>query len=248
MVASVEDAEGKCESVETLDFETPEQTCKYGLFIKKFRETIYVARGPGRVGNISDMLKVTLFNMSDLRDFNRYQLWLVLNGTALLFVKPTLPTWMVQNYKSVLKKEFTCMHMDVCEQTAKEMALYVNKYTREAWRQKESYLFLFPEGIECTTDMLSPVPHAPTKDELVMRTMNEVHLKTNVLMSEEQGSVKTAQKMHPQYWHLRIIQGTEENQFGQGDGPQTETLARAYAGQHTDDDEEVFDNDDDDDF
>ena len=150
-----------------------------------------------------DHVKVCLQCVDDLRDFQYYSAKLVLEGQALLVLKPFVPHYLLHDFE-----DFYNIEKNACERAKLAHALIADRIIEEESPRLKSYLLVFPNGITCSADFTSC--GATTHDEKVeLQLRNKTHASE---LGKGKYKKKVTQHFSIMYWLVRIV-GSERRVF-----------------------------------
>ena len=191
---SLDDAISKVDHECYVDFDMPEKL-GHGLFAQRIEEGVMVTGPSGTV--VNDKMKITIGRLEDLSDWHEMSGLLVLNGTALLFTKPSVPDFLRREYLQMYALE-----QNKCERTIKQHAYWVNAVEKDHTRKYTLILIVFPEGVVCTTDFVSLVPPTPHTDMKVKLELRQFQTTKNISKKKTNNVTQT----HcPGTFNLRIL-------------------------------------------
>ncbi|CAB9505369.1 hypothetical protein SEMRO_229_G092850.1 [Seminavis robusta] len=189
---SVEEAEEMVDHLVQIDFDYPE-SMGHHLHSLRIPDSLLTKTSLGTY--VSDEAKILLEDLIDLTDYENYQGLLVLNGKGFLVTLPAVSKFLMNQYHDLLELEKV-----KCEKTKQQFEFWISAVVKDKSRWNQTILCLFPEGVTCTTDFVSPEPQAPTSDQPVKLMLRELGLRTE---TKQGGTVP--QIFYPGYFKLRII-------------------------------------------
>lgn len=190
--ADLYEAEELVDAMIDVDTDYPESH-GHGVHVLRVPESILTTTDLGTF--VSDKIQFVLEDLVDITDYKQFKGQLVLNGTAFLITKPSVPSYLLKYYVEVLAKEKT-----PCDRTEHEFKTWLNGVSKDASRCETNLLFVFPEGLVCSADMSSMNPSAPTEDQAVKLLLREVPLDT-----ENESGEHYPQVFYPGYFKLRVV-------------------------------------------
>lgn len=190
----IDEAIGMVDHVIPVDTDYPESG-GHGVHVLRVPESILTTTEHGTF--VSDKIVFFLEDLVDITDYKKIKGQVVLHGTGFLLSKPSVPAYLRKYYNEVLAKEK--IH---CERTEHEFKTWLNGVTEDASRMQHDLLFLLPDGVECTTDMASTNPAAPTEDQSAFLFLREIPLETE---NEDEGGPLIPQIFYPGYFKLRVV-------------------------------------------
>lgn len=202
MFKSLEDAEDLVDESKDIDFDYPE-ACGHNLLFTRNEDMIPI-QGPNAVF-VSDEIEIMLQHLMDMRDFDKFKLLLVLNGTAFFLRYPKVCAAFIEDFTRVF--ETKAQRGEDVIMPAKNFGYFASAITQDSDRNTASILFILPEGVVCTTDYKTPEPRPPTRDQLVKFAVDKVKVKTR-LTSKKKGSTTKMQTFKPGTWKVRVVSGT----------------------------------------
>ena len=206
--------------IDLSDFHSDELDLKpednpYGIFIQKVSK-IEFSDG----SELYTKLKMGVPSIIDLRDFKKWNLFIVCRGRALLIVKPRLPTFFLHDFETVLRLEGT-----PCARTNQETKVTMNKLKKDDNRLYHHILINLPEDVALNQDFSKGFPHIDTKIPTQLRI-----LPMNVLMGKKGKERKEAHRFFHCYWECRVLAGNSFADMLDVDDESDDELAQATAG------------------
>lgn len=198
------DAEERCTDSIEANFELPESH-GHGIHVHKFAEALTIAGEEATV--LDDKVKCVLDNIPDVRDFGLFSLWLVLGGTALLFIKPASPRYLSTEFQSLLELE-ECMTEEKARELARELqqqSAWATSVAQTPERRLRHILIKMPPGVVLTTDFVNSFPDPPRRDRLVPPVLRELPLTVQVPGPTRDTRVEVEQVIRHVYYNIRII-------------------------------------------
>jgi hypothetical protein len=168
-----------------------------------------------------DLVKITTAHLIDLRDFKHYSGHVVLNGQGFLISRPTVPHFLLYDYKALFEKE-----KKRCSRTEEMYKVEVNQIIASPARQVKSILLLFPDGMTCNADMGATTPSSiDQKVNLILRP-----LAIDTMVKKGSAMVVENQSFCPGYWVLRVINDNRRILNLEENEGEDDDLEKAFAG------------------
>ena len=215
-------------NVKVLDLEYPERLGD-NIFIQEITEIDSKSKKFSL-----DKLKVSIYSILDMKDYKKYFLTVVLEGTALLVEFPSIPDFMACKYKKIGKLEKKrCLRTE--RATAKMMTSITKKLDGKEGtpppRLTRRVLVVLPQGMIVTDDFKKKEPFIPTVD-IPMDYVRREFVDTDTIGSKK---TRITQTFNPIYWELRII-SAEDNELDHSDDDASsgeDSLVARMSGQAT---------------
>lgn len=214
LFATLEEAIEMCDHHIMVDPEFPEGN-GHGIVCMHIPGSLVVTTSKGDKF-VSDVLKITIDSLVDLRDYKHTKGQIVLNGKAFLITKPAVSSYLLMNHK-----ELFAVEANPCARTEQEHAKWATAVTRDEARRLTTILCIFPDGMTVTNDMQSIEPTAPNTDRVIAYSLREVHAETEV-----EGQ-QLPQSFVPGFFFLRVV---EESGLIEAAAEEVHSLARAFQG------------------
>ena len=147
--------------------------------------------------DLIDKLKISVYDIKDLRDLKRHIGVVVLEGRGFLICKPRVPSFWLQDNQEMLQLDEPSSR---CARTMEDTKLLMNNLARDDARLYMTILFLFPDTVSLTADFTSYIPNIDVKAKRRLRIFEK---------TIPSGKNKT-DKLHvffPVFWEMRVIFG-----------------------------------------
>ena len=205
LFSSLKEAEESVHHVIPVDIEMP-KSHGHGVAVFYFQESLLVSGIEGTV--LDDKLRFQLEGIADLRDFKEYRAYLVCGGQALYFTKPSIPNYLKENADELyaLEAPETDEELTLLDKEFKEIKKWRTQVAQDPDRRTTSHLFVFPEGMVCTTDVSSVWPAIPSRDMRVHLQMRELAVDYTLTSNKRNSApVETGQIFHPAFYSVCVV-------------------------------------------